>query len=131
MLGVVEIGERARNSKHPVIAARRQPHGVGGIAQQRHPGLVRFGGLFQHRARHLRIGERGGQTECRVTPRLNVACAGNAGSDLRRALGRRRQDQVGGGDRRYLDMQIDAVQQRAGKLGLIIGGATDIRAACS
>ena len=37
-VGAVEIGERARHPQHPVITARRQPHGVGGIAQERKPG---------------------------------------------------------------------------------------------
>src|SRR5215510_16146019 len=35
LLRVVEVGERARDPQHAVIAARGQPHGVGGVAQQR------------------------------------------------------------------------------------------------
>ncbi len=31
------------------------------------------------------------------------------------AFGRRRQDEIGGGDRRHFDMQVDAVEQRPGK----------------
>ena len=45
---------------------------------------------------------------------------------LRRALGRRRQDQIGGGDRRHFDMQVDAVEQRAGNARLILRGAARI-----
>ena len=36
-VGAVEVGERARDAQHAVIAARRQPHGLGGIAQQLSP----------------------------------------------------------------------------------------------
>ena len=37
LVGAIEIGERARDPQHAMIAARRQPHGVGGIPQQRKP----------------------------------------------------------------------------------------------
>ena len=29
--GAVEIGERARHAQHAMIAARREPHGIGGV----------------------------------------------------------------------------------------------------
>ena len=51
----VEIGQRARHAQHAMITARREPHGVGGVAQQRHPAGVRPRYVFQHRARHRRI----------------------------------------------------------------------------
>ena len=47
----------------------------------------------------------------------------------RAAFRRRRQDQVGGGNRRHLDMEVDTVEQRAGQPRLIVGGAARIRAA--
>ena len=49
LVGAVEVGERARHPQHPVVAARRQPHGVGGVAQEREAGTVRPRQLFQHR----------------------------------------------------------------------------------
>jgi hypothetical protein len=49
----VEVGEGAGDAQHAMIAARRQPHGFGGVAQQ--PGALRVGlgdGL-QHRRRRF------------------------------------------------------------------------------
>ncbi len=43
--------------------------------------------------------------------------------DVNRGFGRRRQRQVGGGDRRHVDMQVDAVEQRPGNLRLVLDGA--------
>jgi hypothetical protein len=60
---------------------------------------------------------------------LDVAGAGHAGGDLAAAFRRRRQDEVGGGDSRHLDMQVDAVEQRTGQAALIFGGAARIRPA--
>ena len=52
-----------------------------------------------------------------------LARARDARRDFAAALGRRRQDQVGGGHRRHLDVQVDAVEQRAGQPRLVLGGA--------
>ena len=38
--GAVEIGERARNAQHAMVAACREPHGIGGVAQERKPARV-------------------------------------------------------------------------------------------
>ncbi len=35
LVGAVEIGERACHPQHPVIAARREMHRIGGVAQER------------------------------------------------------------------------------------------------
>ena len=35
-LHAVEVGERPGDAQHTVVAAGRQPHGVGGFAQERH-----------------------------------------------------------------------------------------------
>ncbi len=56
LLGAVEIGERAGDPQHAVITARRQVHGVCGVAQQRHAGGIGMRYLLQHWAGSLRIG---------------------------------------------------------------------------
>ncbi len=55
-VGAVEIGERARDAQHAMLAAGGQLHGGGGVAQQREPRSVGAGDLFQHRPLRLRIG---------------------------------------------------------------------------
>ena len=70
-----------------------------------------------------------GKPERRVARGLHVARPRDARRDLAAAFGRRRQDQVRGGDRRHLDVQVDAVEQRAGEPALIFGGAALVRAA--
>jgi len=55
--------------------------------------------------------------------------ARDAGGDLAAPLRRRRQDQVGGGHRRHVDMQVDAVEQRSRQPVLIIGDTARIRSA--
>jgi hypothetical protein len=39
-VGAVEIGERALHPQHAVIAARGEPHGVGGVAQERERNIL-------------------------------------------------------------------------------------------
>ncbi len=39
-IGAVEVGERAGNAQHAVVTARREPHRIGGFAQQRKPAAV-------------------------------------------------------------------------------------------
>jgi len=80
-VGSVEIGQRARDAQHAVIAARRQPHGFGRIAQQLCARSVGLGDLLQQRGRCLRIGADVRQAGGRVTRQLDVARG-----DFRRAL---------------------------------------------
>ena len=47
LVGAVEVGERARHPQHAMIAARGEPHGVGGVAQQRKPAGVRPRHVFR------------------------------------------------------------------------------------
>jgi len=46
--------------------------------------------------------------------------------DFAAAFGGRRQDEIGCGHRRHFDMQVDAVDQRAGNPRLIVGGAAGV-----
>ena len=41
LLGAIEVGERARDAEHTMIAACGEPHRVGGVAQEREPACVR------------------------------------------------------------------------------------------
>ncbi len=103
-------------------------HGVGGVAQERHAGGIGPRHLLQQRpigggvAADVR-GAGGG-----VALRLERAGARHPLSHLAAALRGRRQDEIGGGDGRHLDMQIDAVDQRARQPHLIVGGATRVLA---
>ena len=54
--------------------------------------------------------------------------ARHAGGDLAAAFARRRQDQIGSGHRRHLDVKVDAVE-RAGQAALVFRDATGIRPA--
>ena len=49
-VGAVEIGERAGNAQHAMVAAGREPHRIGGFAQQRKPAAVRPRNVFEYRA---------------------------------------------------------------------------------
>ena len=42
-VGAVEIRQRAGDPQHPVIAARRKLHRIGGLAQQREPAAIEPG----------------------------------------------------------------------------------------
>jgi hypothetical protein len=55
-VGAVEIGERARNAQHAMIAPCRQPHRIGRFAQQRKAAAVRPRHVFEYDARHRGIG---------------------------------------------------------------------------
>ena len=116
----VEIGKRAGDFQHPVIAARRKLHLVGGIPQQLQSRRIRLGKFLDHRGGASGIG---GNTRgaCRgITLALGVTGAGNAPGDIGTRFGDRRPDKVGGGNGRHVDADIDAVHQRAGNAGLII-----------
>ena len=53
----------------------------------------------------------------------------NPGGDFLAAFRWRRKDQVGGSDGRHLDVEIDAVKQRARQPRLILGGTAYVRSA--
>ncbi len=61
----------------------------------------------------VRIGAQLRQTDRCVALRLDRAGARDARRDLAASFRRRRQDEIGGGHRRYLDVQVDAVNERA------------------
>jgi hypothetical protein len=72
-----------------------------------------------------------GQSDRGVARNLPLADERNPFGDFGAAFGRRRQNEVGGGHCRHFDMQVDAVDERAGNASLIIGGATRVGAAAA
>jgi hypothetical protein len=46
-VGAVEIGQRAGDAQHAMIAARGDPHGIGDVAQQSKAAGVRPGHVFE------------------------------------------------------------------------------------
>ena len=66
------------------------------------------------------------QSDRGVARGLPLAGERDALGNFAAAFGRRRQDEIGGGHRRHFDMQVDAVDQRAGNPRLIVGGAARV-----
>jgi hypothetical protein len=82
----LEVGERARDAQDAVIAARRQAHGVGGLAQQGEAGLLGPGDLLEQLAVGLGIGAQMRQAEGGEAALLAGAGGGDTGGDLGAAL---------------------------------------------
>jgi hypothetical protein len=103
----------------------------GGSRAPRAASLRRPGRAACGRARRASRPRRAASPSASALVRTPCPCSARSGRRARRrpaprprrAFGRRRQDEVGGGDRRHLDMEVDAVEQRPRDLGLIIGGA--------
>ena len=108
----VEIAERPGELQHPMIASRGQPHAFGGVAQQAERGGVGFGDLLHRARRRRRISGDAIETQRAIALDLDRARRRDAFGDLGRAFARRRLQKVGGGDRRNVDRQIEAVEQR-------------------
>ena len=119
-LAAGQIGDGARHAQHAGIAARRQPERVGGLRQQALAVGIRCGVGLQGLAIGFGVAADGGAGIARSLP---GPCGGDAGGDLRAGLGRRRQREIGGRQRRHLDVQIDAVEQRPRQFALIFAGA--------
>ena len=110
-----------------VEAARREAHRVGGLAHEGEPLAVRPGDLLEHLRRAGGVGRDPGKPEIDIALRLPPARRGDPRRDLGRAFGRRRQHHVGGGDRRHLDDEVDAVEQRPREAGLVLRHAALVR----
>jgi hypothetical protein len=119
----VEIGEGARDLEHAMIAARRQPHRLGGIAQEREPSRIRPRHLVEQGGGAAGIGRAARKAERGVSRRLAGTGRGDAGGHLGRALGRSRHDEIGRRQRGNIDGDVDPIEHRAGNPGLIAGHA--------
>jgi len=114
-VGAVEIGERARDAQHAMVAARRKAHRVRRFAQQRQSTAVRARHIFEFGTRHRGVGPDMRQSDRGIAGGLAFARQRDALGDFTAAFGRRRQDEIGGGHRRHFDVQVDAIEQRSGK----------------
>ena len=126
LLGVVEIGKRARNAQDAMISACGKPHGVSGIAQQRKAGRVRSRHVLERRAERCGVTADVGQPHRRIALRLARASPRHALGHFPASFRRRRQDQIDGGHRRHFDVQVDAVEERSRKPHLVIRSAARI-----
>ncbi len=111
-----QIRDRSRHAQHPVIAARGEPHAFGRFGQKFLPRRIRLRHAVEQFAFRFRIGA---QASVLITRALGFAGTRHAFGDFRRAFGGRRQFQILRGNARHFDVDIDTVEQRAGKLGLI------------
>jgi hypothetical protein len=69
----VKIGERARHPQHAVIAARGEPHRLGGFAQQHKAAGVRPRHVLQHRTGNRGIAANMRQPDRGIARRLPLA----------------------------------------------------------
>ena len=87
-----EVRHGARHPHHSVEAAGGEAHRRGGLGEEAPPRLVRRGHGLEAVAVHLGIGP---DPLALVAPGLDLARRGDSERDLRRAFGRRRQDEIG------------------------------------
>ena len=69
----VEVREGASELEHPMIAARRQTQPLGGVAQQRETGSVRFRDLLDGARRRAGVADDALQSERGETRELDLA----------------------------------------------------------
>lgn len=112
-----KIGKRAGDAEDTVVAARGEAHGFGGLHKELPARVIGRGGVFEQFAVRFRIGA---DTVRFIAGGLQCAGSGDARGDFGRAFGGRRQREIGGGNGFDLDVQVDAVEERPGELGLII-----------
>ena len=118
------LAQPARQPQHPVIGARRKAELVAGVAEQRQPGRVRLGHLFDDGGWAMRVGQRRRQAKRRVALALEVAGPRHAFRHDGARFGSCRAHQVGGRDGGNVDADVYPVEHRARDARLIIGGAT-------
>ena len=117
----VEISERPPDLQHAMETAGGKAHGIGRIADEGQALRIGLRHFFQHA---------GGQAALVATGssqgRVALAWRSRPGRhrrDLARSLVRRRQDKVGGGDRRHVDHEVDAVEEGPGEPRLVLRDA--------
>jgi hypothetical protein len=108
LIGTGQIGHGPGHAQDTGIAARGQAHRLGGLEQQLLARRVGRGVAVEQVAVEFGIVAPPGAFE---PGGLALACGGDAGGHFVRAFGGRRQGKVGGGNRVYLDMKVDPVEQ--------------------
>ena len=121
--GAVEVGDRAGDPQHPVVAARGQVHALGRAQQQLAAAGVGRRDLVEQLALDLGVGAQLGARRAGEALGLELARAGDPGGDPGARLAGRRRAHLGGGERRHLDVQVDAVEQRARDPRLVVARA--------
>ena len=111
--GAVEIGEGAGQFQHPMIAARREAHALGGVPQQGEARRVEGRRIFDHARGRGGVGGHPGQAHGAVALPLKGSGDGDPLGHIRRALGGGGQDEIGGGDGGYVDGEVETVEQGA------------------
>lgn len=107
-LAPAEVGDGARQAQDPVVGARRQVELVDGTLQQALVGRYERAVARQLAGAEQRIGFAGAR-ELALARGDHALAHGGAGLARRRVVGQR-----GGRLARHLDLDVDAVQQRAG-----------------
>ena len=107
LLGAREIGDGTRDPKHTMKAAGRQPHRRGCVRQQPASQFVGRCHLTEQFAVGLCVGARAMAV---VAVRLDLARRSDTTRDLGATLGGWRQGEVGSGDARDFNMEVDAVE---------------------
>ena len=141
-IGPVEIGQRTGDPQGTVPRAGRETQPFGGAGEQRAAFGIGLGdrgqevpsvsalhrGLDQPRAQSDSRPAAGSASTSKACPcvelgqplALDGARRGHPRGDIGRAFGGRRQSEIGGLDRGHVDAEIDAVEQRARQLALIV-----------
>jgi len=119
----VEIGDRAGELQNPVKSARRKMQPVRGFPDQSEAAGIRLRNRLDDISGRSGIGQDSWKTKSGIACNLNFPRGGDAFGDLSRPLGGRRQHQIGSGDRRHIDMEVDAVEQGTRKPRLILSDA--------
>lgn len=102
----VKIGDGARHLQSAVVCAGRQSEGLGGLGEKRSARRV----WRRETLKGLQIED---GVEASAARRLRFAGAGDASCGFSCAFDRRRQCEIGGGYRRHIELDIDAIEQRA------------------
>jgi hypothetical protein len=109
----VEVRQGTAHLQDAMKAARREAHGVGGVADEGQAVRIGLRHLLEKGGRAGRIGGDAVEPQGRIALLLPLPRLEHPGGHLGGAFQGRRQDHVGGGHRRHLDDKVDAIQQRA------------------
>lgn len=114
----VEIGDGARHAQDAVIAARREAKAGGDAGDERAAFRIGGGDVIENRAFGIGVETHMGVV-CKARG-LHRAGGSDAAGHLSRRVARSRQVEIGEGDGRHLDAQIEAIHQGAGDAANVI-----------
>ena len=108
----VQIGEGSGNTQSSVETASGQLQCLSGLAQENEAVSVRPSDFFEYTSGCLRIGPRAVWSVLGEPLTLAFARSDHTSPHRCAPFGRRRENQIGGRDRRHLDLQVDPIEQR-------------------